>query len=83
MQQNRVLKEEERRQESCQTRSMIGNDKKSKEKMSELQTVSLIFLKISINESSSGVRNKSSTVTSKIFSLRPSQNMRAQRVVIS
>ena len=62
---------------------MIGNDKKSKKKMSALQTVSLIFLKISINELSSGVRNRSSTVTSKIFSLRPSQKMGAQRMVIS
>ena len=43
--------------------------------MSELQTVSLVLLKISINDLSSGVRNRSDTVTSKICSLRPSQNM--------
>ena len=51
--------------------------------MFKLQTVSLVFLTISINDLSSGVRNRSSTVTSKIFSLRPNQNMGAQRVVIS
>ena len=51
--------------------------------MSELQTLSLVFLKISINALSSGARNRSSTVTSKIFSLQPSQNMGAQRVVKS
>ena len=50
-------------------------------KMSELQTVSLVLLKISINDLSLGVRNRSDTVTSKICSLRPSQNMGAQRVV--
>ena len=49
--------------------------------MSELQTVSLVFLKISINDLSSGVRNRSDTVTSKICPLRPSQNIGAQREV--
>ena len=49
--------------------------------MSELQTVSFVLLKISINDLSSGVRNRSDTVTSKISSLRQSQNMGAQRVV--
>ena len=49
--------------------------------MSELQTVNLVFLKISINDLSSGVRNRSDSITSKICSLRPSQNMGAQRVV--
>ena len=48
--------------------------------MSELQTVSLVFLKISINDLSSGVRNRIDIVTSKICSLRPSQIMGAQRV---
>ena len=51
--------------------------------MFELQTVSLIFLKISVNDLSSGVRNTSRTVTSKIFSLQPSQNMGAQCMVKS
>ena len=49
--------------------------------MSELQTVSLVLLKISISDLSLGVRNRSDTVTSKICSLQPSQNMGAQRVV--
>ena len=39
------------------------------------------FFKNIHNELSSGVRNPSSTVTSKIISLRPSQNVGAQRVV--
>ena len=62
---------------------MIRNIRISFKKMSELQTVSLVFLKISINDLSWGVRNRSTTVTSKIFSFRPSQNMGAQRVVVS
>ena len=41
--------------------------------MSELQTVSLVLLKISINDLSSGVRNRIDTVKSEICSLRPSQ----------
>ena len=57
---------------------MIGNDKKVKK---NVRAVSLIFLKISVNELSSWVKDGNNT--SKIFSLRPSETMAAQRVVIS
>ena len=43
--------------------------------MSELQTASLIFLKIFIIEF--GDKNRNSTVTSKIFPLRPSHGSSA------